>query len=89
MIDVRKNALQMLEDGMSLKAVAACSGTTEAQIKEWCDEDYEKRRKNPVLAHVMPLCMTCAEIAAELGCSPETAHDLVVAEWRKQKEGRS
>lgn len=88
MIDVRKNALQMLEDGMSLKAVAACSGTTEAQVKEWCDEDCEKQRKNPVLA-LMHRGMTCAEIVAELGCSPETAHDLVVTEWRKQKEGRS
>lgn len=65
MIDVRKNALQMLEDGMSLKAAAACSGTTKAQIREWCDEDYEKRRKNPVLA-LMHRGMTCAEIVAEM-----------------------
>lgn len=52
MIDVRQNALDMLADGISLAMVAAYSGTTEQQIKEWVDEDYERSNNKTILGMI-------------------------------------
>lgn len=85
MTDIRQNALDMLDDGMSVTMVAAYSGTTEAQIREW--RDSANAAKRPILS-LMHKGMTRKEIAKEIGCTPETAHNLVVSEWRKDKEKR-
>ena len=87
MIDVKQNALEMLEDGMSVTMVAAYSGTPEAQIREWRDGRDSEPARSPILA-LMHRGMTCEEIAKEIGCSPETAHHLVVSAWRNDKERR-
>lgn len=46
MIDVKANALRMVAEGMPRFMVAAKSGTTEAQIREW----EQEAAQDPVLA---------------------------------------
>lgn len=83
-MDEKKTAIEMLEDGMTLEMAASYVGATVEQVKEWRAEAYTK---DPILA-LMHKGMTCAEIAKEIGCTPETARSMVVLAWKKEKEKR-
>lgn len=80
MADVRRIALEMLEDGMSVSRVAAFSGTTEEQIREWSEEG-----NSPPVLKLLHEGKTLAEIAKEVGCDKESARRLVIEAWKKDK----
>lgn len=85
--ELKRIAFEMLIDGMPESLVAGFVGVTEDAIKQWIANTNNLNNKNKILS-LMHKGMTCSEIGKALGVSPEVAHDLVVAEWRKQKEGR-
>ena len=81
MVDVKANALRMIAEGMPRFMVAAKSGTTEEQIKEWEQEEA----RNPVLK-MLNDGMTPSEIGKKLKCSPEEARRLIASAWKKEKD---
>ena len=81
MKDVRTNALRMIAEGMPRFMVAAKSGTTEEQIKEW---EHEETR-SPVLK-MLNDGMTPSEIGRKLKCSTDEARRLIVSAWKKEKD---
>lgn len=80
MKDVKANALRMIAEGVPRFMVAAKSGTTEEQIKEWEQEEAV----DPVLK-MMHEGKTLREIGSALGCSESQARRLVVEAWRRDK----
>lgn len=81
MVDVKANALRMIAEGMPRFMVAAKSGTTEDQIKEWEQEEA----RSPVLK-MLNDGMTPSEIGRKLKCSPDEARRLIVSAWKKEKD---
>lgn len=80
-MDVKANALRMIAEGMPRFMVAAKSGTTEDQIKEWEQEEA----RSPVLK-MLNDGMTPSEIGRKLKCSPDEARRLIVSAWKKEKD---